>query len=74
MTTWNFSESLCQTHVLNVLRGFGQKTYLDGYLVHLALTRVPVNTRTIMEVEKMAKKSVTKRGTIKCLLFRRGFG
>lgn len=45
------------------LRGFGQKTYLDGYLVHLALTRVPVNTRTIMEVEKsMAKKSVTKRG------------
>lgn len=38
--------------------GKGQKIYLDGYLVHLALTRVPVNPRTIMEAEDaMARKS-----------------
>ena len=38
--------------------GKGEKIYLDGYLVHLALTRVPVNTRTIMEIDNpMAKKS-----------------
>lgn len=38
--------------------GKGEKIYLDGYLVHLALTRVPVNPRTIMEPEDvMAKKS-----------------
>lgn len=40
------------------LRGVGEKIYLDGYLVHLALTRVPVNPRTIMEAEDvMPKKS-----------------
>ena len=39
-------------------RGVGEKIYLDGYLVHLALTRVPVNPRTIMQAEDiMAKKS-----------------
>lgn len=38
--------------------GKGQKIYLDGYLVHLALTRVPVNPRTLMEAEDvMARKS-----------------
>ena len=38
--------------------GTGEKIYLDGYLVHLALTRVPVNPRTLMTVEKsMAKKT-----------------
>lgn len=38
--------------------GEGQKIYLDGYLVHLALTTVPVNPRTIMEAEDvMARKS-----------------
>lgn len=41
--------------------GVGEKIYLDGYLVHLALTRVPVNPRTIMEPEDaMAKKSQIK--------------
>lgn len=40
------------------LQGKGQKIYLDGYLVHLALTRVPVNPRTIMEIEDpMARKA-----------------
>ena len=38
--------------------GIGDKIYMDGYLVHLALTRVPVNPRTIMTVERsMAKKT-----------------
>lgn len=42
--------------------GKGDKIYLDGYLVHLALTRVPVNTRTIMTVEKsMAKDKIQTR-------------
>lgn len=39
-------------------KGVGEKIYVDGYLVHLALTRVPVNPRTIMQAEDiMAKKS-----------------
>lgn len=39
-------------------KGVGEKIYLDGYLVHLALTRVPVNPRTIMEAEDaMARKA-----------------
>lgn len=39
-------------------RGVGEKIYVDGYLVHLALTRVPVNPRTIMEAEDaVANKS-----------------
>lgn len=45
-------------------RGVGEKIYLDGYLVHEALTRVPVNPRTIIEAEDvMTKKSkpVTKK-------------
>jgi hypothetical protein len=32
--------------------GVGEKKYLDGYLVHFAMTRVPVNKRANMEVEK----------------------
>lgn len=34
--------------------GNGNKVYTKGQLVHLALTRVPVNPRTDMEVNKMA--------------------
>lgn len=38
--------------------GVGDKVYLKGYLVHLAMTRVPVNPRAEMEVEKsMSKKT-----------------
>jgi len=36
--------------------GVGDKTYLKGYLVHLAMTRVPVNPRAEMEVEKSMNK------------------
>jgi len=39
-------------------KGVGDKIYLDGYLVHLALTRVPVNPRTIIKSEDaMTKKA-----------------
>lgn len=39
-------------------KGVGNKIYLDGYLVHLALTRVPVNPRTIIKSEDaMTKKA-----------------
>lgn len=41
-------------------RGVTEKIYVDGYLVHLALTRVPVNPRTIFEEDIMAKKSNIK--------------
>jgi len=41
--------------------GVGGKTYLGGQLVHLALTRVPVNPRTLMEVERMDSKILTKK-------------
>jgi hypothetical protein len=38
--------------------GVGDIVYLKGYLVHLAMTRVPVNPRAEMEVEKsMSKKT-----------------
>lgn len=41
-------------------KGVKGKIYVDGYLVHLALTRVPVNPRTIMKSEDvMATKSKT---------------
>lgn len=33
-------------------KGVGDKIYKKGYLVHLALTRVPVNPRTDLEVER----------------------
>ena len=33
-------------------QGIGDKIYTKGQLVHWALTRVPVNTRTLMEVDK----------------------
>lgn len=39
------------------LEGIGNKVYIKGYLVHLALTRVPVNKRTEMVLEE---KSMTK--------------
>jgi len=42
------------------LQGVGNKVYTKGYLVHLALTRVPVNKRTEMVLEEkadMAKKT-----------------
>lgn len=44
-------------------KGAGSKIYEDGYLVHLALTRKPVNPRTLIEAEEniMAKKAIRTR-------------
>ena len=41
------------------LAGVGQKIYCKGHLIHLALTRVPVNKRTemVLEEKSMAKKT-----------------
>jgi hypothetical protein len=41
--------------------GIGDKKYLDGYLVHLALTRVPVNQRATVEVDKSMAKITRKQ-------------
>lgn len=45
------------------LQGIGNKIYVKGYLVHLALTRVPVNRRTEMVLEE--KSDMTKKITRK---------
>ena len=44
---------LCPECIKEMLEGeYGGKEFLRGQLVHLAMTRVPVNTRTEMEVER----------------------
>lgn len=48
-------------------KGVGEKIYVKGYLVHLALTRVPVNQRTemVLEEKSMATKTVKAKKTRK---------
>lgn len=47
------ANDLCPWCVVEALTGTGEgKEYLDGHLIHFALTRVPVNKRTSMEVTK----------------------
>jgi hypothetical protein len=41
--------------------GIGDKKYLEGYLVHFALTRVPVNQRASVEVDKSMAKITRKQ-------------
>jgi len=55
----NSLDDVCQ----ECRKGVGNKIYLDGYLVHLALTRVPVNPRTIIEPEDImtAKSNIQTR-------------
>ncbi len=48
-------------------QGIGGKIYLKGQLVHLALTRVPVNTRTEMIAEK-SMDIVTKKDDAKSII------
>ena len=48
---------------LECLSGIGDKIYVKGCLVHLALTRVPVNKRTEMVLEE--KADMTKKKTRK---------
>jgi hypothetical protein len=48
-------DDICPWCILESISGDGKgKEYLDGHLIHLAFTRVPVNKRTDVEVE-MAK-------------------
>lgn len=59
----NSEEPYCSECVKEILTGKSQgKTFLRGLLIHEALTRVPVNTRTSMEVDKsMADKILTRK-------------
>jgi ssDNA-binding Zn-finger/Zn-ribbon topoisomerase 1 len=56
-------DAICPECMREMVKGEGQgKIYLKGHLIHLALTRVPVNTRTSMEVDKsMANKILTRK-------------
>lgn len=50
-------------------QGIGGKIYMKGQLVHLAMTRVPVNPRTAMEVDKaMADDVITKKDDAKSIV------
>lgn len=55
--------SICPECLMEMLNGESQgKVFLKGHLIHEALTRVPVNTRTSMEVDKsMADKVLTRK-------------
>lgn len=55
--------AICPECLKEMIKGASQgKIYLKGHLIHLALTRVPVNTRTSMEVDKsMANKILTRK-------------
>lgn len=47
------ADELCPECLLEMFTGEGEgKEYLRGQLIHLALTRIPVNPRTLMEVDK----------------------
>lgn len=48
-------------------QGIGNKIYTQGQLVHLAMTRVPVNPRTAMEVDK-SMDIITKKDDAKSII------
>jgi hypothetical protein len=60
----------CPECIMEMLTGEGKgKTFLRGQLIHEALTRVPVNTRTSMEVDKsMADKILTRKDDAKSIV------
>lgn len=52
------AKSICPECLSELISGESQgKIFLDGQLIHLAHTRVPVNERTAMEVEKSMPKT-----------------
>jgi hypothetical protein len=59
----NAETTYCPECIMEMLKGENQgKVFLKGHLIHEALTRVPVNTRTSMEVDKsMADKVLTRK-------------
>lgn len=50
------------------LKGIGGKIYTKGQLVHLAMTRVPVNPRTAMEVERSMGEIETKKDDARSII------
>lgn len=59
----NSKVPFCPECMMEIANGETQgKIFMKGHLIHEALTRVPVNTRTGMEVEKsMADKVLTRK-------------
>lgn len=49
-------------------QGIGGKIYMKGQLIHLAMTRVPVNPRTEMIAEKSMDEITTKRDDAKSII------
>lgn len=49
-------------------QGIGGKVYTKGQLIHLAMTRVPVNPRTRMMVENSMDEIVTKKDDAKSIV------
>lgn len=49
----DMDEDFCPECFKELLKGeYAGRKFLDGHLIHLALTRVPVNKRTLMEVDR----------------------
>lgn len=56
------NEDICPECLKEIIRGERQgKVFLKGHLVHLAMTRVPVNKRTEMEVDKSMADIKTRK-------------
>jgi hypothetical protein len=49
-------------------QGIGGKIYTKGQLIHLAMTRVPVNPRTEMVAEKSMDEIITKKDDAKSII------
>ena len=66
----NSETKYCPECIMEMLKGESQgKVFLKGHLIHEALTRVPVNTRTSMEVDKsMADKVLTRKDDAKSIV------
>jgi len=56
------SNEVCPECLVELIRGeFPGKSYLDGLLVHLAMTRVPMNEDTTIDPDMLEERSMTTR-------------
>ena len=56
------SNEICPECLVELIRGeFPGKSYLDGLLVHLAMTRVPMNEDTTIDPDMLEERSMTTR-------------
>jgi hypothetical protein len=56
------SNEICPECLVELIRGeFPGKSYLDGLLVHLAMTRVPMNEDTTLDPDMLEERSMTTR-------------